>query len=146
MAKKAKDMDALLRLNRWTVDERQRELGVLQAREEEFITLGEILEQQMQKEQKVVEMDPTSAGLVFGAFAMEHRRRREQLAQAMIELRAEIEAARDRLAAAFRQLKVYEEVQAKRARQEREEEAHKEQQILDEIGQIQHRRRHQQDN
>ena len=144
MAKKAKDMDSLLRLNRWTVDERRRELGVLQAREEELLTLGDVLERQMEAEQKVAADDPTSAGFVFGAFAANHRRRREQLAQTLFELRAEIEAARDRLAAAFRQLKVYEEVQDKRALQERQEEARKEQIVLDEIGQIQHRRRQEQ--
>jgi len=141
MSRKAKDLDTLIRLNKWTVDERQRELGVLQQRENEWVLFGESLDQQLIREQKVAAEDPTSAGFIYAAFASNHKIRREQLKLALHNLRIEIEQARDRLAEAYRGLKVYEEVQKARAKHEREEEARVEQVTLDEIGQIQHQRK-----
>lgn len=139
MSHKAKDMNALIRLHKWTVDEKQRELGVLQTRESQLIAEGQQLERQMAEERRIAAANPTVAGFLFGAFAVDYRRRQEELAAQLQALRQEIEAARDRLADAFRRLKVYEEVQKNRATQEKKEEAHKEQVILDEIGQVQHR-------
>ncbi len=141
MSRKAKDLDSLLRLRSWAVDERRRELGILLSREEDLIREGEELARQLVREQQVAAADPTQAGLTYAAFAEDHRRRREQLARLVAELRVEIEAARERLADAYRQLKVLEEVQKERLRQERIDEARREQAIFDEIGQTQHRMR-----
>ena len=141
MSRKAKDLDSLLRLHSWTVDERRRELGVLLAREEELIQFGHQLDRQLIAEQQVAAANPTTAGFSYAAFAKAHRLRREQLARNLAALRAEIEQARDQLADAYRQLKVYEEVQKERARLEREEEARKEQVAFDEIGETQFRQR-----
>jgi flagellar FliJ protein len=141
LARKAKDLESLLRLHSWTVDERRRELGVLLAREEELIRFGQELDLQLIREQKIAAEDPTTAGFIYASFAENHRQRREQLARTLAALRSEIEQARDRLADAYRQLKVYEEVQKERTRQEREEEARKEQIAFDEIGETQFRQR-----
>lgn len=141
MSRKAKDLESLLRLHSWTVDERRRELGVLLAREEELIRFGQQLDLQLIREKKVATEDPTSAGYAYGAFVQYHRLRREQLERTLAALRSEIEQARDQLADAYRQLKVYEEVQKKRAEQERQEEARKEQIVFDEIGETQFRQR-----
>ena len=40
MTRKAKDLDSLLRLRSWAVDEQRRELGILLAREEELVREG----------------------------------------------------------------------------------------------------------
>lgn len=141
MSRKAKDLESLLRLHSWTVDERRRELGVLLAREEELVQFGRRLDKEYLHEQKVAAADPTFAGYSFGAFAQSHRLRREQWLRTLGALRGEIEQARDHLAEAYRQLKVYEEVQEKRAEQERAEEARKEQIAFDEIGETQFRQR-----
>jgi flagellar export protein FliJ len=138
---KAKDLESLLRLHSWTVDERRRELGVLLAKEDELIRFGEELDRQLLREQKAAAAEPTTAGFIYAAFAEYHRWQREQLANALAALHGEIEAARDRLAEAYRQLKIYEEVQKERARNEREEEARKEQIAFDEIAQTQFRQR-----
>ena len=95
----------------------------------------------MIREQQVAAADPTNAGFTYAAFAEDHRRRRERLARLKAELAVEIDAARDRLADAYRQLKVLEEVQKERRRQERAEEARREQAAFDEIAQTQHRMR-----
>ncbi len=141
MRKTAKDMDQLIRVNQWGVDERQRELGVLIAREEELIAQGHALDNELAKEQAIAAEDPTAAGFLYGGFALGYRLRKEQLRQLLHGVRLEIEAARERLAEAYRQLKVYEEVQKERARREAQEEAQREQQVMDEIGMTQFRRR-----
>jgi flagellar export protein FliJ len=141
LSRKAKDLESLLRLHSWTVDERRRELGVLLAREEELIQFGHELDRQLIREQQAASENPTTAGFSYAAFAEAHRLRREQLARTLADLRSEIEEARDRLADAYRQLKVYEEVQKDRARVERQEEARKEQIAFDEIGETQFRQK-----
>jgi flagellar export protein FliJ len=142
LSRKAKDLDSLLRLHSWTVDERRRELGILLAREEELVQFGHQMALQLIREQKIATEDPTSAGFTYGAFAQGYRLRREQLERTLAALRSEIEQAQDQLADAYRQLKVYEEVQKERAKHEREEEARKEQIAFDEIGATQFRQRH----
>jgi flagellar export protein FliJ len=141
MSRKAKDLDSLIRLNSWTVDERQRELGVFLACEMDLIARGQQMDQQLLDEQGVASRDPTSAGFMYAAFANDHLRRKEELRQQLHHVRLEIEAARDRLAGAYRQLKVYEEVRKGRALKETAEEARREQQDLDEIGLNLHRRK-----
>lgn len=142
MSNKAKDLDTLIRLHRWTVDERQRELGILRTREEELLQQRQALERQMIAEQKIAAGEPIGAGFTFGAFAADHRFRRERLDKAIAAIRVEIEKARDRLGEAYRQLKVYEEVQKQRSERERQEENRQERIVLDEIGQNQYRQLH----
>lgn len=141
MSKKAKDLDQLIRVSKWGVDERQRELGVLLNREEELIAQGHRLDAELTQEQQIAATDPTMAGFQYGGFADRYRVRKEQLRQLLHAVRLEIEEARERLAEAYRQLKVYEEVRKERARREDAEEARQEQLTLDEIGLNQHRRR-----
>jgi flagellar export protein FliJ len=141
VSKKAKDLNQLIRVNKWGVDERQRELGVLISREEDFIAQGHQLDAELAREQQIAATDPTMAGFLYGGFADRYRMRKEQLRQLLHAIRLEIEEARERLADAYRQLKVYEEVQKDRARREDAEEARQEQLTLDEIGLNQHRRR-----
>lgn len=141
MSKKAKDFDQLIRISKWGVDERQRELGVLIAREEDLILQGHRLDAELIREQQIAAEDPTSAGFLYGGFADHYRIRKEQLRQILHAVRLEIEDARERLAEAYRHLKVYEEVRTGRAKKEAAEEARQEQNVLDEIGLNQHRRR-----
>lgn len=141
MSKKAKDLDQLIRVNKWGVDERQRELGVLINREEDLIDQGHRLDAELAEEQRIAATDPTMAGFLYGGFADHYRVRKEQLRHILHAIRLEIEDARERLADAYRQLKVYEEVQKNRATREDAEEARQEQVALDEIGMNQHRRR-----
>jgi len=141
VSKKAKDLDQLIRVNQWGVDERQRELGVLISREEELIQAGHRLDQELAHEQQIAATDPTMAGFLYGGFADRYRIRKEQLRQMLHALRLEIEEARERLAEAYRQLKVYEEVQKERVKREAAEESRQEQLAMDEIGMNQYRRR-----
>ena len=140
MANKAADLDSLIRLRQWTVDERQRELTALVNREDQLILYGKELDKQLVREGELARGDPTGAGFLFGAYAAEHKKKREKLAITLAALRQEIEAARDRLAQAFRERKTMEEVQKGRAKREAAEAARLEQEALDEIAQNQYRR------
>lgn len=139
MARKASDLAALIRLRKWILDERQRELAALTAREEQLIQYGRELERQLVREGQIALADPTSAGFMFGAFAEGHKKRRERLAITLAAVRKEIEEARERLAEAYRERKTLEEVQKARAIRERTEADRIEQAELDEVAQNQHR-------
>ncbi len=139
--RKAADLNSIIRLVRWTEDERRRALSTLLNREEQLELFGAELGRQMEREAAIAAADPTDAGYTFGAFAADHRKRRERLADTLNALRGEIEEARERLALAYRERKVYEEVQGQRQDNERLEENRLEQIALDEIAQNQHRRR-----
>ena len=141
MARTAADLDSLIRLRDWTVDERRRELGALLAREEQLIAYGRELERQLVREGEVVKSNTDMVGFMFGPFAEEHKKRRERLAITLAALRREIEEARERLAEAYRERKTMEEVQKTRAERERVEAARVEQVALDEIAATQHRMR-----
>jgi flagellar export protein FliJ len=137
--KKAKNLASLIRLHNWLVDEQRRELGVLVAREDSLIALGQAMARQLLEEQKAATEDPMAGGYLYAAYGRDYRRRREELERLLADLRNEIEQARERLTNAYHQLKVYEEIEKQRAEQERIEEARREQLVFDEISQTQHR-------
>lgn len=137
----SKGLHSLIRLGKWTVDEKRRLLGALHGREDEVIAAIAAMDRQLEEERAVVNADDTAAGLGFGGFFDRHLQRREVLLQQLENLRHEIEIAREELAGAYRELKTYETAERQRLVREREEEARKEQATLDEIGQTLHRRR-----
>jgi flagellar export protein FliJ len=141
MARKAADLDSLIRLRKWIVDERQRELGALIQREDQLIMYGRELEKQLVREGQIAAANPDSVGFMFGPFAEDHKKRRERLAITLAAVRKEIEDARDRLAAAYRERKTMQEVQNNRAKRELAEANRLEQIELDEVAQNQHRMR-----
>lgn len=139
MPRTASDLNSLIRLRNWTVDERRRELGALIQREDQLIAYGRELERQLVREGEVVKSDNSMVGFMFGPFAEDHKKRRQRLAITLAAVRKEIEDARERLAAAYRERKTMEEVQKTRATRERTEAARVEQTELDEIAANQHR-------
>lgn len=137
----AKGLKTLIRLAKFTTDEKRRTLVALQDREEQILAAMAAAQAQLLAEQQVASQDTTGAGAFYAAFAAAWLDRRAAMERTLAALRAEIEHARDDLAEAFRQQKTYEISQAARERREREEEDRKEQAVLDEIGQNLHRRK-----
>jgi flagellar export protein FliJ len=136
----AKKLKTLIRLNKWTVDERRRELGVLLAREEALKADLAALEQELLNEQKTASEDPTLAGFGLGAYVQRYLHRKAQFLSLLANIAREILAAQDRLAEAYKELKTVEEVEKNRAKLELEEANRKEQQTLDEIASTRHQR------
>ncbi|GAA0601811.1 flagellar FliJ family protein [Caenispirillum bisanense] len=139
----AKGLHGVIRLHKWTVDEKRRALGQLLQREEEILRFQRLLQEELLREQTLARQDVTLA-MAFGQYLKLYSRRRDALAQALVEVRQRIDAARQDLAEAFLDLKTYELTQASRDRQEKLERDRKEQAMLDEIGLTLHRRREQQ--
>jgi flagellar FliJ protein len=129
----AKKLKTLIRLHKWTVDERRRELGILLAREDEVQALLTGLEQELLEEQKTAAEDPTLAGFSYGGYAQRYLEMKGNLVRLLDAIGREILAAQERLAAAYRELKTYEEVEKNRAKKELAEANLKEQKMLDEI-------------
>jgi flagellar export protein FliJ len=130
----AKSLKTLLRLSRFTVDEKRRVLVELQAREDQILANITAAEAQLIEEQRIAAEDSTGAGFLYGAYADAWVAHRARLDQMLAEVRQQIELARDELAEAFRQQKTYEITQTNRERREREEADRKEQAFLDEVG------------
>lgn len=136
----AKKIKTLIRLNKWTVDERRRELGVLLAREDQLRAGLAGLEDELLHEQKIAAEDPTLAGFGYGGYAQHYLHRKAQFLSLLAAVAREIEAAQERLAEAYRELKTVEEVEKNRAKRELEEANRKEQKMLDEIAQTRFQR------
>jgi flagellar FliJ protein len=137
----AKGLKTLIRLSKWTVDEKQRILVALQGREDEIISWIEQLDVQLKEEQRIASEDATGVGFTYGNFANAWLNRREQLLTMLEMIRAEIIRAREDLALAFNELKTYEITQRERERRDQAERDKKEQNFLDEIGLNIHRRK-----
>ncbi len=137
----AKSLKTLLRLSRFTVDEKRRVLVELQAREDHLLANITAAEAQLVVEQRVATEDAAGVGFQYGAYADAWIKHRAAMEQALAEIRHQIELARDELAEAFRQQKTYEITQANRERRAREEADRKEQSFLDEVGLNIYRRR-----
>lgn len=138
----SKDIHALIRLKKWTVDEERRALAQLLAREAEVIRLQQRLEEEVRREQAVAASDAAGlAGLAYGAFAKSAVNKRARLATARAQVEAEIAAQRGKVAEAFQDFKTLEQVQANRDRRAAIERGRKEQAAMDEIAAINHRRR-----
>lgn len=139
----AKGLKTLIRLSKFTVDERRRVLTALQDAEDQVIAEIAKAERQLKDEQRLASEDSTGIGYLYGAYQGAWMNRRENLERSLHALREQIEAARDALTEAFRELKTYEITQKERDRQEREEQDRKEQAALDEMGQQMHQRKDQ---
>lgn len=139
-AKGAKGLKTLIRLSKFSVDEKRRTLTTLQAREDQMLAEIRMAELQLLQEQQLASANP-ALSFAYPAYHRAWMQRRLMMEQALMALRREIEAARDDLAEAFRELKTYEVTQKNREKREQEELDRKEQLFLDEVGLTMHRRR-----
>lgn len=136
----AKTLKNLLRLHKWRVDEKQRELGERLRELGELEQMAQDLEDQLIREQKIAAESPNEAGFTYGRFAQFAIQKREQIAAATRQKEQEVDIAREAMGEAFKELKVYEQAQKIRDEKEQAERDRKEQEILDEIGQNLYRR------
>jgi hypothetical protein len=133
-----KSLASLIRLVKWRIDEKRRELMERESEAEAIRLKLQQGEEEIVAEQKLARSD-FEAQLGYGAYAKRAILRREALTQALAEAEAIVEAARAELADLFLEQKQYEITQAGRERRERERLAKIEQGVLDEIAMNQHR-------
>ncbi|MCW5700473.1 MAG: flagellar export protein FliJ [Rhodospirillales bacterium] len=130
----AKDLHSLIRLVKSRVDERQRDLAGLLRQVGELETRKVELEHQLALERASVRNQPVIAGFTYGAYVCEAITHRDRLDANIAELEDKIDAARDGLSTAYRELRTLETAQEQRDKQRAAEAARLEQANLDEIG------------
>lgn len=130
----AKDFKTLVRMRKWALDEKQRELGEMLGVLGNLEAEKEALEQAVIAEQKVAAENPELAGFAYGGFANAVIAEREAIAKLIAEQEEKIDVFRDEVADAFKELKTAEIAERNRVEAERAEEDKKEQDELDEIG------------
>jgi flagellar export protein FliJ len=133
-----KSLSSLIRLVKWRIDEKRRELKEREAEADQIREQIRKGEEEIVAEQRAAKAD-FEANLGYGAYARRAIRRRQALAKALTEAEAVVEQVRAELAELFLEQKQYEITQANRERRERERLAKIEQAELDEIALNQHK-------
>ncbi len=126
------ELQTLVRLHKWKVDEKRRALGELQALADRLAEEKRRLEDEVLAEQAAAK---ASGEVVFGygAYAKTVIERRKRLEQSISQVERQIEAATDEMAEAFQELKRYELAQESRDKREREKLRKRENAMLDEV-------------
>lgn len=139
MAKK-NDLKTLIRVHKWELDEKQRQLGNLLRFEQALMNRRELLKQRFKDEERAANEDAVAA-LTFGAYVDWYVEEQDRVKRALEENRREIMIMRDLILEAYQELKTYEITQENREKRELAELERKMNAVLDEIGLNLHRRR-----
>ena len=135
-----KDYKALIRLNRWKVDEKSRALAELQAEAQRLADIEADLLVKLEEE-RIAARSSLEAGALFGpyAYGVAQQRRKLEVERARVE--RHIEIARDELRLAMGEVKKFEIAEANAQARKAAQEKAKEDQALDEIALTGFRRR-----
>lgn len=126
-------LHSLIRLHRWQVDERRRDLAALEILAARLAEERRKLEAEDARERAVAAASPEAA-FAYAAYARVLIERRGTLQQSQDEVTERVGRARDALAEAFQELKRYEVADANRARLAEQREARRQQQTMDALG------------
>ncbi len=135
-----KGLAALVRLHRWRLDEKRRELADLARLEDQFLADARRLEDEVAAEQEVAKSSELGS-FSYGGFAVGVIERRKRIAASIAEVRRQIDDKTAEVADAFRELKRYEITQAERLKRQRADAERRAQAALDEVSLLQHQRR-----
>lgn len=135
-----KGLPALIRLHSWQLDGKRRELADLERLEDQLLAEAQRLEDEVAAEQDYAK-ESESGGYAYAGFALGVIERRKRIQASIDDIRAQIEAKRDEVADAYRELKRYEITLAERKKREKVEADRRDQAALDEVSLIQYERR-----
>jgi flagellar export protein FliJ len=134
-----RNRESLIRLHRFHVDEKRRKVAELELMLQEFRARERELEAQVLAEQKKAGISDV-AHFAYPMFAKSVIRRRQNILTSIEDIDKQIEAAKEELSGAFRELKKYEIIEDNRKRKHRKEVMRVEQMELDEVALGIHRR------
>lgn len=135
-----KGIDTLIRLHKLKLTENQRKLNALQAVAQGFLTEIDTLEQTAQAEATLV--DATSeTGHTLGSFVQASITRCSTLRTSYAEVERDMMEVREEVATAFRELKRYELIAAKRDAEAALSQRRRDRQAENEIGMAIHRQK-----
>lgn len=126
-------LDSLIRLHRWQVDERRRDLATLEDLAAKLHAEHLKLDAEDERERAVASASPEAA-FGYAGYARTLIDRRRRLEQTEAEVAEQIARAREALAEAYQEVKRYETAAANRQKQQEEREARRQQQTLDALG------------
>jgi flagellar FliJ protein len=133
-------LDQLMRLQKWTLDEKRRQALDLESLIDKFETDIRLLDEEVIREvdaaQQSIELQRT-----LPAYRKMMQERRERLQQSIDNLRVELARIQDEIAEAFSELKKTEQTIQSRKQRQRQQERRREQVVSDDIGLELHRRR-----
>lgn len=135
-----KGLDNLIRLHRWQLNEKRRHLVELERLTQRLAAQIRELEVEIGNEQRVAGSS-TEAAMTYGDYARAAIGRREKLDASLAELQSQRVVAKEEVAEAYRELKKYELVKVRNQRLANKRRQRQEQQVLDEVGLNQFRRR-----
>jgi len=138
------DLHAVIRLSTMEIDELRRHLGGLMREEAALMDRDRALDEALAAESRLADSHPEVA-FTFPGFLAAHGQRKDEVADALEQVRARIEETRETLSDRYRNRKTYELAQEARDARAAAERARKEQASLDEIGLTMHRRRRAED-
>ncbi|WP_169568124.1 flagellar export protein FliJ [Sneathiella limimaris] len=120
----------LIRVQKFKVDEKRREVSDLEELRANFVAQLEKLNQEQVREQEIASGDSTAA-LHYASYAEGARLRRENLQASIQELDSRIEQARSEMAELFQELKKYEISEENRLRLLKEQQEKRYQEEMD---------------
>ena len=130
----AKSLKTLIRLTRWSVDEKQKALRMVLDRQDQIQESITRHHAALENERTVATNDFVGVGCLFGNYFKAWEDQRDHLNKLLAEIQHQVDIARDELAEAYRAQKSTEEVQKQRDLEEALERSRKETAELDEIG------------
>ena len=133
-------LDQLIRLQRWTLDEKRRQASDLELLIERLIQDINKLDEQVEHE---IEASRTNIELqrALPGYRQAMKSRRERMDKSLVDLRGELEKLREQITEAFSELKKTEQTVKNRQQRQRLAERRKDQAISDEVGLQLHRRK-----
>ena len=137
-----KTLANLIRLHKYRVDEKRRVLGELYGQLGDLEQKLKDLETQLVEEQRVANQSPENVMFAYGRFHQRAMLIRDEIIEAIAAKEKEVEAARDDVNEAFRELKVYEQAEKNRIKREEEERTRRENIEMDEIAMNLFRQKH----
>ena len=136
-----KEIETLIRLRKFEVDERQRAMAVLLGREENILNGLEALKLEKQAEAEFMREAGIWEGSTYTAYLEHWKIRHQRFMAALTQVRTLILKASEELSDAYRRLKTFEITKEKRDEEEEQEENRLQQIELDERGLDLHRRK-----
>jgi chromosome segregation ATPase len=133
-------LDQLMRLQRWTLDEKRRQASDLELLIERLIQdishLDAAVEREIETSRANLELQRVLPG-----YRQVMKDRRARLDKSLLDLRGELDKLREQITAAFSELKKTEQTVKNREQRQRLAERRKDQAVSDEIGLQLHRRK-----
>lgn len=135
----AKGLDGMIRLQKWQLDEKRRQMSDLENMKEELLQKKKKLGDDLIQEQQNLS-NATVVNINYASYAVTVIARQETLDKSIEEIDVSIEEMKDQLTEAFIELKKFETVDLRNKERERAKRARREQIELDEISSTMHRR------